>query len=182
MAQLELEELTAQLSAAAKASDPSATLRQSLRDALTTPDLIADEIAAKPDDEVLLFEDDACSIWSCRYTPGDVLAPHEHCMAAHIAVFRGVEVEVLYKPEGGELRHGGNLNVAAGELITLGPDAVHAVSAAGKAQSCAIHVYEGPLTKVERRLFDWNTGAAIPFTMENFHAMMRKSADMAEFA
>ena len=59
--------------------------------------------------------------------------------------------------------------------------AVHAVTADGDGQSHAIHVYEGPLTQIQRSLFDWVTGEEVEFTMENFHAMARNKADMDEF-
>lgn len=129
----------------------------------------------------MLFEDQTCSIWTCRYGAELVLAPHEHRMAVHIAVYRGTEVEVLYKREPGALRHGGNTSVPAGKVTSLGPDAIHAITAEGPVQSHAIHVYEGPLTQVERALFDWTTGEKVDFTMENFHALARKKTDMAEF-
>ena len=65
--------------------------------------------------------------------------------------------------------------------MRLGPDAIHAITSDGDEQSIAIHVYEGPLTQVERSLFDWTTGAEVDFTMENFQAMARRKEDMAEF-
>ena len=145
-------------------------------------DVLADEIEAMPEDEVLLFEDETCSIWTCRFGSDVVLAPHEHRMGAQIAVYRGIEVEVLYKREAGALRHGGNTNVEAGKVLRLGPDAIHAVTAHGERQSIAIHVYEGPLTQIERSLFDWTTGEKVAFTMENFHAMARQRSEVVELS
>ena len=141
---------------------------------------IADAIAAQPEDEVLIFEDETCSIWTCRYNSEVVLPPHEHLMTVHIAVYRGSEVEVLYHRDTDRLRHAKNRVVSEGEVVSLGPDAVHAVTADGGEQSHAIHIYEGPLTQVKRSLFDWTSGGKIEFTTENFHAMLRKRANMAE--
>lgn len=166
---------------AAAADNPSKALRAVLTDSLTNQEDMADAIAALAEDEVCLFEDDTCSVWTCRYDSDVVLAPHEHAMAVHVAVYRGTEVEVLYKREPGVMRHGGNKAVHAGDVISLGKDAIHAITSDGAGQSHAIHIYEGPLTAVERSLFDWKTGEAIAFTMENFHAMRRAKADMAEF-
>ena len=145
-------------------------------------DAIADAIANTPDDEVMLFEDETCSIWTCRYSSDVVFSPHEHCMPVHIGVYRGTEVEVLYKREPGVLRHGGNKLVNAGDVISLGPDAIHAITADGDVQSHTIHIYEGALTKIERSLFNWETGEALDFSMENFYALARKKADMTEFS
>ncbi|QCO57302.1 hypothetical protein EOK75_16290 (plasmid) [Pseudorhodobacter turbinis] len=77
-------------------------------------------------------------------------------MSVHIAVYRGAEIEFLYKREPGRLKHGGNKVILAGEVASLSPD--------------AIHVYEGPLTAVKRSLFDWASGAEVDFTVGNFHA------------
>ena len=181
MAETLLEEFVAGIRAAASSNAPSDALRTLLENSFSRSREIADAIAALDEDEVLLFEDSTCSVWTCRYNPDVVFAPHEHCMPVHIAVYRGAEVEVLYKREQSALRHGGNLEVRAGEVITLGPEAIHAVTAEGESQSHAIHIYEGPLTKVKRALFNWTSGAAVDFTMENFHAMKRQKSDMAEF-
>ena len=113
--------------------------------------------------------------------PNVVFAPHEHGMGVHIAVYRGTEVEVLYKRAPGKLRYGGNTLVKAGEVVRLGPEAIHAITSDGSEQSIALHVYEGPLTQIERSLFDWTTGEAVEFSMENFYAMARRKVDMDEF-
>ncbi len=176
-----LEDFVTCARAAAVSDTCSADLRDVLRESLLQANAFADAIAAMAEDEVLLFEDETCSIWTCRYDADVVLAPHEHCMPVHIAVYRGTEVEVLYKQEQDRLRHGGNRRVSAGDVTRLGPDAIHAITAEGQGQSHAIHIYEGPLTQVERSLFDWTSGTEIAFTIENFHAMKRKKSDMAEF-
>lgn len=161
---------------------PSVALRTLLHNSFRKTDAINRAIADASDDEVLLFEDDSCSIWSCRYNADVVLAPHEHCMTAHIAVYRGTEVEAIYQRDGTQLRHLENKVINAGEVVTLKPDVIHAVTAKGNEQSYAIHIYEGPLTRVKRALFDWNSGAQVDFTMTNFHAMRRVKAEMKEFS
>jgi predicted metal-dependent enzyme (double-stranded beta helix superfamily) len=171
MTQTIVENFVEQARIAAASGSPTSAIRDLLKSSMSEADTMADAIASLPDDEVMLFEDETCSIWTCRYDPDVVLAPHEHCMSVHIAVYRGAEVEVLYKREPGRLKHGGNKVISAGEVASLGPDAIHAISAEGQGQSHAIHVYEGPLTAVKRSLFDWASGAEVDFTMENFHAM-----------
>ena len=176
-----LDDLAGQIRHVAASKERSSAIRTLLQDSQSRNDEFADAIAAMNEDEVMLFEDKDCSIWTCRYHSGVVLAPHEHRMAVHVAVYRGVEVEVLYKREAGKLRHSGNSIVQTGDVVHLGHDAVHAVTADGDEQSHAIHVYEGPLTQIQRSLFDWVTGEEVEFTMENFHAMARNKADMDEF-
>ena len=57
-----LDDLVAQVRNAAGNEDRSARLRAILKDNLSDRDKIADAIAATEDDEVLLFEDETCSI------------------------------------------------------------------------------------------------------------------------
>lgn len=177
-----LEDLILRIRQAAASEDRVSAIRALLQESQADKEELAEAIAAFEEDEVMVFEDETCSIWTCRYSADVVFAPHEHCMGVHIAVYRGTEVEVLYKREPGKLRHGGNSLVKAGSVVRLGPEAIHAITADGNAQSHAIHVYEGPLTKIERSLFDWTTGERVAFSMENFHAMARRKASMAEFS
>ena len=177
-----LEELVGKIRNAAAGEESSSAIRTLLQNSQSRKDEFADAIAAMNEDEVRLFEDNTCSVWTCRYHSGVVLAPHEHRMDAHIAVYRGVEVEVFYKRKPGKLHHSGNSPVRSGDVVHLGHDAVHAVTADGDDQSHAIHVYEGELTQIQRSLFDWVTDEEVEFTMENFHAMARNKADMVEFS
>jgi predicted metal-dependent enzyme (double-stranded beta helix superfamily) len=177
-----LDGLISKIREAAASSDRTKAIRAVLEDSQQRKDELADAIAALEEDEVMVFEDETCSIWTCRYDSDVVFAPHEHCMSVHIAVYRGTEVEVLYKRVPGKLRHGGNSLITAGDVVRLGPDAIHAITADGDAQSHAIHVYEGPLTQVQRSLFDWTTGEEVEFSMENFHTMARCKVEMKEFS
>jgi predicted metal-dependent enzyme (double-stranded beta helix superfamily) len=166
---------------AATSDTPSSSIRNLLKDSLSQSEDLADAIAAQKEDEVLLFEDETCSIWTCRFNTDEVLPPHEHCMPVHIAVYRGTEVEVLYKREKNQLKFGGNKHISACEVASLGTEAIHAITADGLEQSHAIHIYEGALTAVQRSLFAWDNGTEIEFTEENFQAMKRPKSDMSEF-
>ena len=181
MSQKILEELVDRLRTAAASEERSSAIRTLLQSSQSRKDEFADAIAALNEDEVMLFEDSTCSIWTCRYGSSLVLAPHEHRMGVHVAVYRGTEVEVLYKRLPGSLQHSGNSAVGTGDVVYLDEDVIHGVTADGDGQSHAIHVYEGPLTHIQRSLFDRVTGDDVEFTMKNFHAMARNKADMDEF-
>ncbi|MBU2981585.1 hypothetical protein KO498_07120 [Lentibacter algarum] len=179
-----LDALVAKARNAAAGEDPTAALRVVLQDSFAEQSALAEAVEAQPEDEVLLFEDETCSIWTCRFDPAVVVPPHEHLMNAHIAVYRGCEVEVLFhRKDIGEadgLRHAKNRAVNAGEVLTLGPDVVHAVTAEGTAPCLAIHIYQGPLSKVERALFDWDTGREVAFTMDKFNAMLTPRGELSD--
>ena len=50
------------------------------------------------------------------------------------------------------------VEVTPGEVLSIGPSAIHSVACTGTEPSCGIHVYLGPLTRVERSLFDLGSG------------------------
>ena len=62
-----------------------------------------------------------------------------------------------------------------GDVIALKPDGIHSVESAEGQVTCGIHVYLAALTKIERSLFDWESGAARTYTDENYDAMKRIS-------
>ncbi len=163
--------------AAASVPDAVQAVRALLKQVLADPDAVAAAVPHQEEDEILLFEDKTVSIWNCRFQPDVVMPPHEHKMTAHIGVFSGAEKNILFRREEGNLRHAATRAVHPGEVFSIGPDGVHAVTADGDRPSQALHVYLGPLTQVKRGLFDWETGAEVDFTMENFDRMKRP-ADM----
>ena len=167
--------------AAASGPDATQALRVLLKEVLADPEAVAAAVPAQAEDEVLLFEDDTVSIWNCRFHPDVVMPPHEHKMNAHIGVFRGAEKNILFRREEGTLRHTATKTVCPGEVFTIGPEGVHAVTGGGGLPSQALHVYQGPLTQVKRGLFDWDTGAEVDFTMENFDRMKRRADALPDY-
>ncbi len=59
------------------------------------------------------------------------------------------------------------------QLLSIGSDGLHSVVADGDQPCCSLHVYTGPLSSVKRSLFDWDSGASLEFTDENYHRMKR---------
>lgn len=159
--------------AAAGSAEPTKAVRALLEETLKEPAAIAAIAPPRDEDEIMLFEDETCSIWDCSFQPHVLMPPHEHRMDVHIGVFQGGEKNILFRREDDGLRHITSKVVRPGEVLSLGADGIHAVTAEGDAPSRALHVYTGPLMQVTRSLFDWDTGAEIAFTMENFHAMQR---------
>lgn len=164
---------------AASAPEPSKSVRALLEATLKDPQTLAKEIPSQAEDEILLFEDDTVSIWSCRFTPATVLPPHEHKMSVHIGVVSGCEKNIMFRREEGALSHAATKLVKAGDILSLGPDGIHAVTAGGTIPSHALHIYLGPLTQTDRSLFDWETGAPVAFTNENFERMKKPASELA---
>lgn len=167
--------------AAARESESTTAVRALLEKTLDDPAAIAEAIPDQAEDEIMLFEDETVSIWSCRFQPFVVMPPHEHKMTVHVGVFQGGEKNILFRRERESLKHVSTKVVRPGEVLSIGPDGIHAVTAEGDRPSHALHVYLGPLMQVERALFDWQSGAEVDFTMENFHSMKKPSSALKEY-
>jgi len=165
---------------AAVASDkPTDTIRRLLQKALETPEAIfAENPLEKSADEVMLFEDDTVSVWVCQFDPYTVIPPHEHKMNAFIGVFKGKEKNHFFKNTATGLKYKSTQIIDSGQMTSIGADGLHAVVAEGEEDCYSLHVYTGPLSKVKRSLFDWDSGQAIPFTDENFQRLKRPPSEL----
>jgi len=176
MADFELDEFVQQLRAAALEDEPAKRVRELMTGAFRDPASIGAAMPEFDNDDEVLFEDDTVSIWFVRFVPGLHVPPHDHQTTATIGVYEGAEDNHFYLREAGRLVHKSSRRVGPGEVIALKPDGIHSVEAADNAQSCGIHVYLARLTTIERSLFDWDSGAACPFTDENYERMKRTTA------
>lgn len=140
------------------------------------PDAIKAGVPAMEDDEVNLFEDGSVSIWHERFLPTEELPPHDHQLPAIIGVYDGRERNRLYRQSNNRLVPGGQLILQAGQTHVFGPHDIHAVQALGDTPSLGLHIYLGPLTQVERSLFDWQSGAQTPMSETAFLAMKRPAS------
>ena len=122
-------------------------------------------------DEVLLHEDDRCTVYLVRVPPNIKYPPHDHKMVAVVGVFEGVEVNDYFSRDGSggiSLPAGRTERYKAGQVAVLDTGSVHGISSEGVTRSQALHVYCGNLGKVDRQLFSRADGRAMPFTMENY--------------
>ena len=171
-----LDDFIAELREAAVSEEPIKRVRDLMTSAFSDPDAIR---AAMPDyenDDEVLYEDDTVSIWFVRFVPGLHVPPHDHQTTATIGVYDGAEDNHFYLHENDRLVHKSTRRVGKGDVIALKPDGIHSVEAANNENSLGIHVYLAKLTTIERSLFDWDTGAAQPFTDENYDRLKRLTA------
>ena len=166
--------------AAVVSDKPTHAIRTLMQKALKTPEtLVANNPLEKDADEVMLFEDDTISVWVCRFNPHTVVPPHEHKMNAFIGVFKGREKNHFFKNDANGLQYKSTQIIDTGQMTSIGTDGLHAVVAEGEEDCYSLHVYTGPLSKIKRALFDWDTGQALEFTDENFHRLKRPARELA---
>lgn len=176
MANFELDDFIRQLRDAAIADEPVKRIRELMTQAFRDPKSIKAALPVYENDDEILFEDETVSIWFVRFVPGLHVPPHDHQTTATIGVYEGAEDNHFYLREPGNLAHQTTRRVGPGDVIAINPDGIHSVEAANAEPSCGIHVYLAALTRIQRSLFDWNTGEASPYTQERFDAMQKITA------
>ena len=173
-AKFDLDGLIEELCAAALSTAPTAAVRNLLAAAVADPGRLARDLPVFDEDDVILFEDETVSIWHCRFPPGTLVPPHDHRVSVIIGVYQGAEENGFYRRADGELKLIKTKEVGPGEVLSIGPRGIHTVCAKGGQPSCAIHVYLGALTKIERNLYDWQSGDPMPFTDENYDKLKKE--------
>ena len=161
----------------AAAADPEAAskVRTVMEQAFRHPDAIHTAMRGFSGEGEVLFEDETVSIWYCGFDPHTHIPPHDHQTTATIGLYAGAENNHFYQAGIDELEHKSTRCLQPGDVIAFGPQTIHSVETADDAPSYGIHVYLAPLSKVERSLFDWESGVAKPFTEASYDAMKRPS-------
>ena len=127
------------------------------------------------DDEVLLHQDDSCTVYIVRVPAGIIYPPHDHRMPAVIGVFEGTETNHMFRTDAqGCVNPDRTRTVTVGQTLVLPTEAVHAISTDGPTRSQALHVYIGNLGAITRSLFDPSNGSKVPFTEENYFRLARQ--------
>ena len=168
----DLDELIARLKRSVEDDSPSVRVKAILQEQLQDPDRVLKGMPEFADDEAILFEDDRISIWFCRFRPGTTVPPHDHQMVATIGVYSGAERNEFFENDpDGTIRQSSEVILSAGNMLQIGPSAIHAVGCASAEPCCGIHVYLGCLTEVDRSLFDIPNGERLKFTDENYQQL-----------
>ena len=164
---------------AASQADARAQIKSILSETVTDPSWVAASIPVYEDDDVVLFEDDTVSIWHCRFKVGQNVPAHDHQMVATIAVYQGAEQNSMWvHNKQGSIEKKTEISVEPGNVLQFGPTAIHSVGCQSDVDSCAIHVYLGKLTTVERSLFDTKNNKAMPFDDENYDRLVSIQAQI----
>ncbi len=169
----DLNDFIGSLREAALQADAPKQVRALMTEAFRDPAAVREAMSGFSGEEEILFEDDTVSIWYCGFDPAKHVPPHDHQTTATIGVYQGAEKNHFYLAGDGKLEHKTTKQVGPGDVIAIGPDAIHSVESCNGEFSYAIHVYLAPLTRLERSLFDWETGAAEPFTDEAYARLER---------
>ena len=165
----DLADVVSRLKNTVSETSPGTKVKEILQDEMRDPDRVLKGMPDFEKDEEILFEDDTISIWFCRFQPGMTVPPHDHQMISTIAVYSGAECNEFFENDpNGTIRKSNEVILSAGNVLQIGPSAIHAVSCASAEPCCGIHVYLGRLTEVDRSLFDIPNAERLKFTEVNY--------------
>ena len=163
-----IDELVQELRTASTEETAVEKVRDIMDRAFSDPKNVAAHMPEFEDDDVILYEDGDISIWHCRFQPGVTVPPHDHQISATIGVYKGTERNDFYKAGANGIVPSKGIDMMPGSVLSIGPSAIHSVVCTSDEPSCGIHVYHGPLTRVDRHLFDLRAGKPLPFTDDEY--------------
>lgn len=146
--------------------------------AATIPRFREDEVATSPrgfrlGGEHICHRSPELTVMVLDTLPGVVQPPHDHNMIAIIGVFEGCEQQRFWARTADGITATTGRLLEAGEVMVLGEQAIHAISAPDHAPARAIHVYLGDINNVERSILDPDTLDEHPMTSERYDEFCR---------
>lgn len=120
---------------------------------------------------------DRLTVLHLVWPPDADLHPHDHNMWAAIGLYGGREDNHFYRrrPDG-RIEQAGGRTLLEGDVVGLGPDAVHRVVNPSKAWTGAIHVYGGDFFNTPRTRWSLRTGVPEPFDADVVRGYLEQAA------
>jgi predicted metal-dependent enzyme (double-stranded beta helix superfamily) len=164
----DLDDLLSECQAARAETEPRAAVRDAVGRALRDPDAVADALRPTEGGLTLLHNEPDLTVLHIVWAPGMRLYPHDHRMWAVIGIYAGQEDNSFYRRSGpGQptLVESGGKEIAVGDVLMLGADAIHSVTNPLDRLTGAIHVYGGDFVNQPRS--QWGPGPRVerPYDM-----------------
>ncbi len=153
----DLETFLADCQDAGAETEPRHAIRELLTRTVTQSDAVADALRPKEAGITLLHHAPDLTVLHVVWAPHMELFPHDHRMWAVIGVYSGQEDNAFFRrsgPERREIVESGGKELAAGQVVALGDDTIHAVTNPTDRLTGAIHVYGGDFVNEPRSQWD----------------------------
>lgn len=176
----DIDRFTETCRAALADSDPRRAVRDAMAELVSDPSAIQAALGEPWRAGVFpIHESSDLTIVHVVWGPHMVLRPHDHAMWATIGVYSGREDNILWRrrrddPES-RIEAGGAHSIGPGEVLSLGPDAIHSVANPIDRLTCAVHVYGGDFFNRTSSEWDPETLAAQPFDMARTRAVFEEA-------
>jgi predicted metal-dependent enzyme (double-stranded beta helix superfamily) len=162
-------------------SDPVPAVRDVVAQVLAQPDVLPAALGPQRG-PLTWFQSPELTV-QCLVWPGGVITPpHEHRMWAVIGICHGQEDNTWWRRRPGGVEQTGGRQLMAGELVVLGPEAIHAVANPCSHPTVGIHVYGGDINASVRSEWDYAGNREHPFDLAAVErmvaAMMAQAAEL----
>ena len=185
-----LEDLVDTCKAAVASDSPRNVIHDAMRQLFADPTALAFQIPQFSDDEAessplgwrlggehVVYRDQDLTVIVLDTLPGVVQPPHEHNMNVFIGVFEGCEEQRFWKRTDDGIVAAPGRSLEAGDILSLGVQGIHAISAPIGQPARAVHVYLGDIYDVEHSVFHPNSLIEHPMTSERYDEFCRASVE-----
>ena len=145
--------------------DPVLAVREVVAEAVSRPEALRAALAAAAPGPITWYQSPELTVQRIVWPNGVITPPHEHRMWAVVGVYQGQEDNTLWKRIQGGVEQMGGRQLTAGEVLVLGPDAVHAIANPCRYPTIGLHVYGGDLITARRSEWDFAGKDEHPFDM-----------------
>ena len=136
-------------------------VQELVREAVSQPGAVEKALGTPAESGITtIFRSDELTILNVVWAPLMNIYPHDHRTWAVIGIYGGQEDNTFYRrqKEGKGLERVNGRSLSEEDAMSLGSDAIHAVTNPRRAFTGAIHVYGGDFFAIERS--EWDSPAA----------------------
>jgi predicted metal-dependent enzyme (double-stranded beta helix superfamily) len=162
----EIDSFIAECHDALRESDPRRAVREILIHTLEGRAQVASALGNNSAGLEVLYRSADRTVLNIIWAPKMSLYPHDHRMWAVIGIYGGAEDNTLYRRGPDRIRPSGERALRDGDVLTLGPEAIHAVTNPWDRFTGAIHVYGGDFVHQPRSQWDPDTLIEAPYNVE----------------
>ncbi len=144
-----------------------------LREMTANPSAIMAALPSFDCDDALLYLDSHITVYYVASTPKIIYPPHEHCMPAISALYKGTETHVFYDRDGKNVIKRNEVTFEAPAVVDFAADIIHAICTYDDEPNEGLHFYFGELEAQNRTLWDCNGENPQQYNLENYRALSR---------
>ncbi len=161
-------------------TEPRRAIKEVLERAVSDARAVGDALRPTEGGINLLHQSPDLTIVHAVWAPRMSVYPHDHRMWAAIGIYAGQEDNSFYRrsaPGARTLIASGGKQLAAGEVVVLGDDTIHAVANPLDHLTAAIHVYAGDFVNEPRS--QWGPGEQLerPYDLEDVRRLFEDAND-----
>src|SRR5438067_2621691 len=156
---LDVDQFVSECQASLLAAEPRLAVADLLQRTLDDASSVEQALPATRGELTTLHHSPELTVLKVVWAPGMSIWPHDHQMWATIGIYAGQEDNTFYRRLDDDARtvhESGGKELRVGDVLTLGTDAIHAVTNPLEKLTAAIHIYGGDFVNNPRS--QWGPG------------------------